>query len=272
VVLVLSACAHHGDENLGLGGKNAQVDLARLTDPEVLLRALSLSGKALDELLGAHRMDASAVTKLTLQGPRQATLEDTFLVQSDAHGAVHVLHDNSRGNGFEAVALNEELYVKPRYGKFVRRRVEADEVERLRAAAETNAAADLRLLSRFLIVREAGDAEVAGHAGKKLSLTAKTAPGPSVPESESGRRWRESVDVRYIDGDVILDKKTGVPLTVRIEASYTFVRDGKPLWANLSYKQTTSADVGPIAAPVDCGTIGRVRPMLDRQTLLEGLK
>ena len=87
---------------------------------------------------------------------------------------MHLAHDNSRGNGFEAVALGDDLYVKPRYGKFVRRKIEGDELERLRATAETAAASDLRLVQRFVQVREAGTATVAGHAGVKLTLSART--------------------------------------------------------------------------------------------------
>ena len=60
---------------------------------------------------------------------------------------MHLVHDNSRGNGFEAVALADDLYVKPRYGKFVRRKIESDELERLRATAETAAASDLELVA-----------------------------------------------------------------------------------------------------------------------------
>ena len=116
------------------------------------------------------------------------SLDETFAVQADGHGGVHVVHDNSRGNGFEATALNDDLYVKPRYGKFVRRKVEGDELERLRATAETAAASDLRLVERFVQVREAGTATVAGHAGVKLTLSARTTP--DAPAAESRARAR----------------------------------------------------------------------------------
>src|SRR5262249_34987408 len=164
-----------------------------------------------------------------------------------------------------------DLYVKPRYGKFVRRKVEGDELERMRITAETAGASDLRLLEPFVQVREAGTATVAGHKGVKLSLSARSTPASTVTGSEPGRKWRETVNVKYIDGDVVLDAKSGAPLAVRVEAAYSFLRDGRPLSATLAYKQTTSTEVDAIAAPADWGTLGRPRPMLDRQTLLEGL-
>ena len=272
-LLFLCACSgHHGDENLGLSSKSASVDVARLTQPEELVRALSLSGRALDAKLGAHRMDASETLKLELPGAETVSLDDSFAVQADGRGGVHLLHDNSRGNGFEAVALDDDLYVKPRYGKFVRRKVEGDELERLRAAAETAGASDLRLVERFVQVREAGTATVAGHTGVKLTLAARTTPDAPATETDTSKKWRETIKVRYIDGDVVLDGQSGAPLSVRLEAQYTFVRDGKPVQATLAYKETTAADKFLIAAPADWTTLSRPRPMLDRQQLLEGLK
>ncbi len=272
-LLLLCACGRHGDENLGLSsGGAAAIDVAKLTEPEELVRALSLTRRALDERLGAHRMDATSTVKLVLPDRQAVALEESFAVQSDGRGDVHLLHDNSRGNGFEAVALRDELYVKPRYGKFVRRKIEGDELDRLRTTAETTAASDLRLVERFVQVREAGTANVAGHAGVKLTLSARTTPEALVRQSEAGRRWRDTVDVRYIDGDVVLDAKTGAPLAVRLEAQYTFARDGKPVQATLAYKQSTAAEAGAIVPPADWTTLGRPRPMVDRQELLEGLK
>ena len=272
--VALAGCSsRHGDENFGLGsGQGAAVDVAKLTQPDELVRALSLSGRELDAKLGAHRMDATETLKLELGDRQTATLDETFAIESDGRGGVHLAHDNSRGNGFEAVALNDDLYVKPRYGKFVRRKVEGDELARLRVAAETAGGSDLRLVQRFVQAREAGTATVAGHSGVKLTLSARTTPDAPVTETEPGRKWRETVNVRYIDGDVVLDSKSGAPLAVRLEAQYTFTRDGKPVQATLAYKQTTAPMADAIMPPADWTTLSRPRPMLDRQQLLEGLK
>ena len=162
--------------------------------------------------------------------------------------------------------------MKPRYGKFVRRKIEGDELERLRATAETAAASDLKLVLRFVQAREAGTATVAGHAGVKVTLSARQTPDAAPVETEPGRAWRQTVNVRYIDGDAVLDAKTGAPLSVRLEAQYTFVRDGKPVQATLGYKQTTSAQSEAVAPPADWTALDRPRPMVDRQQLLEGLK
>src|SRR5689334_10315216 len=137
-LLLLLGCRGGGEENLGLSHGGAAVDVSRLTKPDELARALGLSGVDLDQRLGPHRMDASATLKLELPAHETQTLEETFVVRSNNAGAVQVKHDNSRGNGFEAVAVGKQLYVKPRYGRFVRSAIESDELSRLRVAAETN--------------------------------------------------------------------------------------------------------------------------------------
>ncbi|HEY2743023.1 MAG TPA: hypothetical protein VGL86_00310, partial [Polyangia bacterium] len=91
-LLLLCACGHHGDENLGLSsGKGTTIDVARLTQPGELERALSLSGHALDGLLGAHHMQASQSLKLELGDRQSVTLDETFDVQADGRGGVQLV-------------------------------------------------------------------------------------------------------------------------------------------------------------------------------------
>ena len=265
-------CHSSGQENLGLSGQTTAVDVAKLAQPDELVRALSLSGSDLDARLGAHKMDASSTLKLESAAHEAQSLDETFAVEADGAGGVRMLHDNSRGNGFEAVATAGQLYVKPRYGRFVHRRIEGDELSRLRVAAETPAAAYVHLLQPWLQVHEAGAVSVAGHAGIKLTLSARTSPSQTPVESEPGRKWRQTLLVRYVDGDIVLDAKTGAPLQVRLEAAYSFTRDGKPMRAALSFRQATTSASSAIGAPADFAELGRPRPIVDKQQLLEGLK
>jgi hypothetical protein len=271
-MLLVLGCRGSGQENLGLSPGGAAVDVSKLTRPDELARALSLTGADLDGRLGAHRMDATATLKLELPSHETQQLDDTWVARSDGRGDVQLGHDNSRGNGFEAIAVGKELYVKPRYGRFVRGAIESDELSRLRVATETNAASYVRLLAPFMQIREAGAVQVAGHSGLKLKLSAKPSPDAPERQTEAGRKWRETVSARYIDGDVTLDAKTGAPLSVRLDANYSFMRDGQTLVATVTYQQSTSAQTEAITAPPDFATLGRTRPLLDRQQLLEGLK
>jgi hypothetical protein len=268
--LAVAACRDKGDENLGLTGGGGAVDVAALAQPEELERALQMTGKELDRRLGAHKMEATATLKLEQPGHPVETLDESFLVESDGRGAVHLRHDNGHGYGMEALAIGDDLYSRARYGHFSRHRPEGDELERLRAAAETPAVGYVRLLERFIAVREAGRLDVAGHPGIKLKLSV-TAPARPARESEPARRWRETVRPRYLEGEVVLDGRSGAPLAVKLDTAYSFERDGKTLTVTIAYKQTCAPFSSPITPPAEYTTLNRPRPMLDRQILLDGL-
>jgi hypothetical protein len=275
IFALLAGCSHPGDENLGISTRATSyaIDVGQLTKPEELLRAVGLPGREVDKRIGAHRLEASSALKIEAPGRAVETLDETWLLDSDGKGALRVVHENNRGGGNEAVVTAGELYVRPRYGRFVRRRPEGDEVDRLRAQTEGVAADYLGLVERWLQVREDGHIQVAGRPGLKLKLSATASPAPGPKETDPGRRWRESVAVRYVDGDVVLDAASGALLAARLEASYTFEREGVkgPFAVTLSYKQTGAAPEA-IAAPADAvSSPHRTRPMLDRQELLEGL-
>ncbi len=275
IALACAACSRGGGENLGLDERKAQpaVDVHGLARPDELLRALAIDGAAIDRALGARAVDASSSLKIEPPGAPAENLDETWRLETDGRGAVRVVHDNSHGYGSEQLATGGELFVRPRYGHFVKRRPELDEVARLRAGAEGVAADYLSLVGRWLKVSEAGGAEVAGRRGLKLTLGALPQPSsPARDESDPARKWRQSVQVKFINGEVVVDAASGALLSARFETSYTFERDGKgPFAVTVSYKMTTDAPQ-PIAAPADAvASPERPRPMLDRQALLDGL-
>jgi hypothetical protein len=275
-----AACSRGGGENLGLGAaSNAApgptIDRARLTQPQELLRALSLPGRELDRLLGARSVEASSSLKIEPPGKAAETLDETFRLDSDGRGAWHVVHDNARGYGVEATTVAGELFIRQRYGQFIKRRPEPDELEELRGQVERVAADYVSLLARQLQIHEAGALEIAGRKAVKLTLSATASPDGAAGERDPARRWRDTVRARYLDGEVALDAASGALLSARLSASYTFEREGSkgPFAVTLDYKFTTGpSSGGAIAAPA--GAVispERPRPMLDRQALLDGL-
>jgi hypothetical protein len=274
VFLTLSACSRPGEENLGLSGKPASyaIDVAQLSRPGELLRALAMPGREIDKRLGARRLDASSTLKVETAGKPAETLEETYRLDTDGRGGLKLVHDNSRSYGVEAVVAGGDLYVRPRYGKMVRRKPDGDEVDRLRASVEGVAGDYLELVERWLQVREEGRTQVAGRAAVRLKLSAGASPTPLAPSTDPSRKWRETVTVRFIDGEILLDVGSGALVGARLETSYTFERDGKPFTTTLSFKETT-LPAEPIVTPTDAvAAPHRPRPMLDRQELLEGLK
>src|SRR5258708_3858432 len=172
-IVTLAACGRGPtEESLGLAAaRPVAVDVARLATPRELVHALQLPGAELDKRLGAHRMEARSSLKMEPPGREVEQLDESYRVDSDGKGAVHLVHDNSR-DGLEAVALGGVLYVKPRYGHWTRRRPEGNDVERLRDNVEGVAAAYLELLSRWLVVKELPRTEINGHPAVRLALSA----------------------------------------------------------------------------------------------------
>jgi hypothetical protein len=275
LLLLIAGCSRTGQENFGIAGTRPAppIDVQNLARPAEVVRALAMPGAELDRYLGARHFEATSSIKIEPAGQPVQQLDETYRLDSDGRGALHLLHDNAHAQGMEAVLVGGELYVRPRYGKFIHRKPEGDEVERLRALVEGVAGDYVTMLERWLSVSEAGRTEVSGRPAVRLKLTAAPTAASAPAEVEKGKKWRDTVQVRYIDGELTLDAKSGAPLAARLAASYSFVRPGSssPVAITLSYKQT-SGPAAPIAAPDDAVPMPkRPRPLLDRQTLLDGL-
>jgi hypothetical protein len=269
-------CSRGGDENLGLSARpeEAAIDTARLVEPAQLVRALVMPGRTVDKKLGARRIDASGTMKVEPPGRPAESLDEVWRLSSDGGGALHLLHDNSRSQGFEAIVTGGDIYVRPRWGKMVKRKPEGDEVERLRASIEGVAGEYLGLLQRFIKVKDNGHAQVAGRNGVRLKLVASAQPGALTPEQDPAKKWRDTVQPKYIDGEVVVDAGSGAPLVADVQASYTFQREGEkaPVVVTLTYKMNTSA-AEPIAAPLEFVPVPkRTRPLVEQKELLEGLQ
>jgi len=272
--LSAAGCSRTGDENLGLKGKPGTftVDVAQLARPGELVRAAFMPSREIDQRLGPHRIESRATLKVEPPGKPAESLDETWQLDSDAQGAFRAVHESSRGYGYEAALVGGELYVRPRWGKFVKRKPEGDEADRLRAAVETAGSEYLKLLERFIVVREDGRTQVHGRSAVKLKLAASPSPTAAPAEAEPGKKWRESMAVRYIEGDAYVDAASGALLGLHLDAAYSFVREKSPFVVTVSFKQT-AASPETIVAPADAiDSPHRTRPMLDRAELLEGLK
>ena len=272
LMMCLAGCTHEGDENLGLGRKQARaIDVLELEKPAELVRAASQPGAGLDQKLGPRRIEASSQLKVEPPGKPAELYDESYTLDSDGKGALHLQHDSGTQSGMEAIVSGGQLYVRPRFGKFVQRRPEGDEVDRLRVVVEGVGGDYLALLERWLLVREDGRVQVAGRPGVKLKLQAVPEPTSAPAERDPARAWRDTVKVRYVDGELTVDAASGALLAARLNTSYTFRKDGKPYAVTLSFKQTT-APPQPIEPPaVFIQAPRRTRPMLDRDELLKGL-
>jgi hypothetical protein len=268
-VVFLMACSRGaGEVGLGVAERPVTVDVSRLDTPEELLHALQLPGAALDKSLGAHGLEAKSTLKTEPPGRPSEELDESYRLDSDGKGAVHLTHDNAR-DGVEAVIAGGVVYVKPRYGHWTRRRPEGGDIERLRDNVEGVAAAYVELLSRWLVVKQVGRTD---HT-VRLALSARHSPESAPAQALPYKKWRDTVKVDHLDGEWTLDAASGAPIAGRLEASWSFERSDLkgPTTVRLKWEQH-AATPEPIVAPADAVEPRRPRPQLDRDQLLDGLK
>ncbi len=269
--LVVAGCGHRGDENLGLGrAAPAAVDVRALARPGELEKAAALPSTEIARRIGAHRF--AGTTKLTIgSGEARDELEETFRLDVDAGGASHLVHDNSHGYGSEAVAAGGSYYVRPRWGRFVRRSPEGDEVERARDEVEGVFGGYLAVLGRFAARSLDGEAEVAGRRALKVKLA--LAPSPArFTDGDPAHAWRRDLQVSALDGEVDVDAATGAPLAERLTARYTAMRGARPIEVALAFSGGVEPGAPTVNAPPDAvDAPSRPRPLVERQQLLDGL-
>jgi len=260
------------DENLGVvgAGGSAALDVQQLQKPEVLVTALRLSGAERDRALGAHRRSIKQTLHIEPAGrpAEDLVLESTLI--SDGKGAFHLIEDTGKTSGMEAVSTGGMVSIRPKDGQFVRRRPEPGELDRLRRTVEEPLAATLELLRPALAVERAGAADSDGRKGTRLVLRRSATPEAAPVETEPGRKWRQSVEVDSLSGELVVDA-SGVPLSARLDAVYRFRRDALAVKVTVQHTESLGP-AEPISAPANAvPPPERPRPMLDRQTLLDGL-
>jgi hypothetical protein len=265
----------------------ARVDLARITEPAILVQALRLDGAARDAALGPHAREVSVETATTPPGAPKETLAVRDRLDSDGKGGFHVVRELTRTveeelaagtqprpseQGMEAVVVGNELAVRPRWGKLARRRPEPGEAARLRALVETEAAGLLEVVAHAAAITRGAESTVDGRRALTLLVGKAAAPStPTVADDSPGKAWRKSVVVEALSGTLTLDAASGAPLGAQIDARYRFTRDGKTFTVAARHAERLVA-AQPVALPADAvASPERPRPMLDRQALLDGL-
>jgi hypothetical protein len=296
---LVPACRRGGDEELGLReGQPTALALDRLAEPEVLLAALRRHSPEVEGALGARGLDLSQTLELTGDDHghvRAEHVEQSVHLDTDGKGAFHLARDldhpdslaatprsgddengprtqvDPLAQGMEAIALPGRLFVRARYGRFVERRAEPGELDRLRGLGERVLGDDLALLLRFASIADNGAGSVLGRRTRKLVLTRRPTPAAAAEDeaADPRRAWRASITVSQLDGELELDGETGAPLSARLEARYRVAQPA--LEVHLRLRQDTRA-ARAIAAPTDAiVNPHRPRPTVERNQLLEGL-
>jgi hypothetical protein len=280
--LAAGGCQHRADEQLGLGERAATpVDMTRIARPGELEKALALPSSEAGSRLGPYRLVESAHLGLGRGSDateHRAELDERWRLEVDARGSAHGLHETSRegrSDGMEVYAVDGQIYTRPGFGRFARRPAEGDDAERARDQAQHVLAGYLGVLGRFAVRRDDGPAQAAGRAARKVTLS--LAPAPlELDDDLPAHAWRRAMHVDALDGELLLDEATGLPLHAALRASYRAPHgtEGDQVTVALELKADVEAVGGVPAIVPPEGAVpspSRPRPMLDRQQLLDGL-
>jgi hypothetical protein len=222
--------------------------------------------------LGPHRLTVKSKLRVTVGGAPPDVLDEEHLLEAGPGGAWRSVATNSHDQGRELVLVGGDLYLRPRYGTFARRRPAEGEADRLRGETLGALRAPVELLARFVKVRDDGRATVAGRDALRLALAPQPQPRPAPPEADPRRQWRTTVAVQRLTGALAVDAQTGAPLALTLAAEYTFRQGERSATAVLELEGALEPGVQvAVSAPAHVPQPVRTRYHVERQQLLEGL-
>jgi hypothetical protein len=201
--------------------------------------------------------------------PRDTITSNTEL-WLDRRGQYRLVESNDQDGGRTVVKYGHDLAVALRYGKSIRRPAQEPEPTRILEEAVGGPWAAWETVRRFAKVSR-------GSAPGLYRLT--YSPRPAALASAQGdptplRRWRDTVQVQALEGEVKLAPTTNVLLGFSLKARFTATRDDRvPLSGEVAVTSRldgigrTASILPPAAEPLD----SRQRTILEEKALLGDL-
>lgn len=250
------ACDDRRRDDAELGGlvharaeAAVEIDVERAgREPAELLEALGLPHRLVSEALGAHRVRGTSSVEVRRGGEVVDKLSDQTLIALDSGGGFRATLENDREYGRHAIYAGGALYLRPRYGKYHRRPPTSPaEPARIRGEMFSTVSAYFDLLWNRAELSDRGATTHDGRAARRIDIS--TAPSATERPAESlrQRKWRESITVEEVEGEVVLDSETGVPLEADIRGSLHFVKGGQRFSMKLAASHEIS-DIGQVAS------------------------
>lgn len=310
ILAVLAGCS--GGKSDG-PRRDAPLSERSLRRSDVLSQLLLTPHVDVAQRLGAHRIESETrwtVTPLSssktgpdvapgfrvdspvqpFEGPaawesQVATLVENRAVELDKSGALRLSNQNDHGQGFDAVWDKQSLYLRVNGGPYVKRPAEPDEVDQLRALSYETGTGLWGLLGPYLYLSQPSETTRLSRAAWTVKLSPKEASEQKPSSDGPGQSWRKDVVIDSLDGQVTIDRQTGVPVDLALSLRFQTKRGSVPRGTadsggervqievqhtlKLSALGEQVAAVTPpsewIAAP------SRPRPMQEKQELLMGL-
>jgi len=257
---------------------SAPIDVDRAAqDPAELGRALARPYRVMLAALGPHSVAVNSATTVSEAGQPVSELSDHALIENGDDGAYHAVYTNSADYGRETTFVDGKLYLRPRYQRWHARAPEApDEPAALRDQYAGAVAATWDLLAPGAELIDRGPFDVAGRAGRKISVARSPEPRQPPPETVAQRKWREGRSIEAVSGEIVLDTDKGVPLVMKLAGTIGFSREGRRFTMRVSVDSLISG-VGSarvIATPAETDVVAtpeRLREVDDRDYLLQGI-
>ncbi len=239
-------------------------------------RALGLGHDQVGALVGPHAAAGRSHVEVREGATPVEVLDDETAIQLDGKGNYHAVLSNSKEYGREVFFVDGWMYLRPRYGKYHKRKP-ADEAEPARVRGEIfgTVAAQFELLAAGVSISDGGKTEVHGRPARKVVIALGKEPARRS-ESLAQRKWRESAVVKEVAGEIALDEKTGAPLRASVRGTVAFQRDGRSFEMRLEASHELSAfgSVAPVAAPPAEETVADIsqrHELAERDSLLQGI-
>ncbi len=146
----------------------------------------------------------------------------------DDQGNWRLVELNDKDGGREIVMHGRELAVALRYGKMIRRPAEDPEPQRLLEEGLGAPFAAWDLLRDVAGVDDFGGENRGGRKVHVYKVTKSRRPTdqPPVVDPADRRAWRRTLVAGSVEGTVVIDDATGLPLQADLRAKYTMRRPG----------------------------------------------
>lgn len=238
--------------------------------PATLAASLRSAGGGHAHVMAMFRVESSAKTdaKDGSKPLSPSAITTTTDLWMDRQGSFRLAESNDQDGGREIVRVAGEVAVALRYGKMIRR--PAQDAENARFVAEAVGAP----WALWEIVRRQVEVESVGASGFRFRLGSRRAAlPPAFPATEGLRRWRDSVEVKALDGQATLDAAGKLAITFNGKTTFQAVRDDLSIEGEIVVTATLD-DIGKVAdiAMPEADTLHpRQRTILEERALLGGL-
>jgi hypothetical protein len=264
--VLAAACGRSPEDETG--GPEEEIENA--LNPSQLARTLQRAGGG--QYRGLTTFEMTAPGEKGVSEPQVEAVTTTTNLWMDRIGHYRMVESNDREGGREVILHNRQLAVALRYTKMIRRPAHEPEPTRFLEEALGGPWSAWEIARRFADVKRTEENTPNGPA--VVFTLSKAAVPRSVRggfESDSPlRKWRETIVLQSLRGEVRLEKTTGLLTMAKIEARFSMRRDGVPL-SGLVRVDGGIRDRGrvpPISPPPADELNIRQRTILDERALL----